>query len=269
MRNQVLLAVAALGLLTMGASAIPDLKALDRFSPVVLAPSKICGLGAPPLALPELPMGTLFSTDFSTVPAFALTASSTNYWHVTNFAGQGIDQGHSGPGRLYYGVERPNGGTFNFGRTLGAITFTQPISIPANGETVITWTEKWETEWGGFGIYDAQGVQLANSPSESFLIPGMLNANSGPINPRTLCLSGPIDPLPQTADPGTGIPACSPSIASPCATPPMWMLRHEFVDDQYKGKTVYLRFAFDAMDSLYNDFMGWMVDDVNVITIGA
>lgn len=281
MRSQVLLAVAALGLLTMGATAIPDLGAhictsadppvcvsLDRFQPVVIAPSKICGLGAPPMALPELPVGTLFAADFDAAsPGSINTVGSTNYWHVTTFAGQGIDQGHSGPGRLYYGVERPQGGSFNFGRTYGAVTFTQPLVIPTAGETIITWNEKWEVEWGGFGIYDAMGVQLVDSATTGFLQVGGSAGN--PLGQRTLCLSDPIDPVPQSADPGTGIPSCSPDIFSPCATPPAWGLRHEFVDDQYKGRTVYLRFAFDAMDSLYNDFLGWMIDDVNVITIGG
>lgn len=267
MRNQVLLAVACVASLAMTATAIPELKALDRYGRVIVAPSKVCGLGAPPLAL-DLPVGTLFSTDFdASDPAKVLTASSTNYWHVTAFAGQGVDAGHGGPNRLYYGVERPQGGSFNFGTTKGAVTFTQPIAIPATGETLITWSEKWEVEWGGFGLYDAMGVQLVASPLEAYASAG--GPVSGPINTKTLCLSDPLDPVGQDTDPGTGIPSCSPNIFTPCVSPPAWGLRHEFVTDSYKGKTVHLRFNFDAMDSLYNDFLGWMVDDVNVITVGA
>lgn len=265
MRSQVLFAVAALGLLTMSAAAIPDLKALDRPSPVVLAPSKVCGLGAPPAALP---LGSVFSTDFdSSSPASVLTVGSTNYWHVTSFSGQGLDAGHSGPKRLYYGVERPQGGTFNFGRTYGAITFAQPIAIPAAGETVITWNEKWEVEWGGFGIYDAMAVQLVPSPNYAYTQAG--GPAGSAISTWTLCLSDPLDPVPQSTDPGTGIPACSPDIFTPCANPPTWIGRFEFVDDRYKGTTQYLRFNFDAMDSLYNDFLGWQVDDINVVTVGV
>lgn len=32
--------------------------------------------------------------------------------------------------------------------------------------------------------------------------------------------------------------------------------------DDYKGKTIRLRFAFDTNDELYNGFRGWMIDDI-------
>lgn len=267
MRMQALLALFAVAVMASAAVAIPDLRTLDKYAPIVLAPSKVCGIGAVPAALP-LPVASLFSTDFEAgAPPAVLTAGSTNYWHTTTFAGQGIDAGHSGAQRLYYGVERPQGGSFNFGRTYGAITFTQPLAIPATGETIITWSEKWEVEWGGFGIYDAMGVQLVSSPTAGYQTAG--GPSGGPINPNTLCLSDALDPVPQSTDPGTGIPSCSPDLVSPCVSPPTWWVRHEFVDDAYKGRTVYLRFNFDAMDSLYNDFLGWMIDDVNVVTVGV
>lgn len=259
-----LLALLAVGLLVATATAIPELRPFDRYGQVILAPSKVCGVGAPPAALPA---GALFRTDFdASSPGTVLTAGSTNYWHVTAFAGQGVDVGHGGPKRLYYGVERPQGGTFNFGRTYGAVTFTQPLAIPATGETVLTWSEKWEVEWGGFGIYDAMAVQLVASPTEAYSTAG--GPASGPIHPKTLCLSSPLDPVGQDTDPGTGIPACSPDLVSPCVAQAAWFTRHEFVTDAYKGQTVYLRFNFDAMDSLYNDFLGWMIDDINVVAVG-
>jgi hypothetical protein len=261
------LALPLLLALVLPAAAIPDLSPLDQYggrsltSPVV-TPSKYCGVGNPPVDGGK----ALFGTDFETAPPAVKTAGSTNFWHVTSFAGQGLEPGHSGAMRLYYGVERPQGGTFNFGRTFGAITFAQPIAIPATGETLITWNEKWEVEWGAFGVYDAMAVQLVDSPAQPYSSAG--GPAGGPIHALSLCLSSPWDPVPQSADPGSGIPACSPNLAAPCASPPAWMPRHEFVDDHLKGRVKYLRLNFDAMDTLYNDFLGWMVDDVRVLQLG-
>lgn len=261
MRIQALLALAAALAFLAPATAFPEVLP-SRYSPLIVVPGKVCGTGAPPIALGSV-AGVGFSTDFDAgVPGYVLSTSSTNYWHVTGFAGQGVDVGHSGAKRLYYGVERPQGGSFNFGRTYGAITFTQPIAIPKTGETFITWLEKWEVEWGGFGLYDVMAVQLVTSPTASFV-------TGFPIPAQTICISDPVDPQTQGMDPGTGIPSCSPNIGSPCGHPPLWGPRYAAVPDKYEGQTLYLRFQFDAMDSLYNDFLGWMLDDVNVLTPGA
>ncbi|WP_176371604.1 discoidin domain-containing protein [Desulfosediminicola flagellatus] len=34
----------------------------------------------------------------------------------------------------------------------------------------------------------------------------------------------------------------------------------------YVGKSVYIRFYFDTVDGLYNNYMGWLVDDIEVVT---
>jgi len=239
-----------------------------------------CGIGDPG--------GEAFlSQDFETGMddwSLASTAGRPNLWHLTTFAGNGSadDQFHGGPGRMYYGVENEHGGTYNTSRMRNQGELRSPPFVVPSGTVAVALNTKWHVEWDRPAIIDSMqlGVVRAGFPREmlctfgnqwaghSNMVIGYGYYQNSPSGQAimTACeyaLETPHNPCRVTQD-YAGVNANFD--LAPVTT--MWEPRFVLLPSDLAGQTIQVSFYFQTGDAIVDDAMGWMVDDVRVVSLG-
>ncbi len=164
---------------------------------------------------------------------------------------------HSGTYVFWYGVDE--NGTFiddpfdlsiqtakNGGNSTapneGSLT-SPTIDLTAVEEASLEFWTWWEIEGVDANAFDMMYVQISVDGGE-FQTLGQLN----PIND--------VDNLPEQNYSSGGSSA-----------PPIWINPH-FDLSQFAGHEIQIRFLFQTMDSNYNGFRGWVIDDIKVVAQG-
>lgn len=214
------------------------------------------------------------------------TAGRPNLWHATEFAGNGSaldDEGHDGPGRLYYGVENRFGGTYNTSRTRNQGEARSPaFVVPADGARyALAFATKWHVEFDRPWLIDAMVVgtsfggarsdlcYLGNAWAQFWNIPmgyGYYQASPWGAATFTGCeyaLESPQNPCRFSEDFANAETAfdLAPDIA-------LWEPRFVLLPQSAAGRSVHATFYFQTGDAIVDDAMGWMIDDVRVVKIG-
>jgi hypothetical protein len=150
-------------------------------------------------------------------------------WHLST--GRGAQPGHSPGASFYFGQgEGPGGGgNYNVGNTAGTIT-SGPIALPNNPGVGISFNYVLQTE--GNGAFDLASVQVSNNGGATF---------------ATIASSAQVAQLPLSG---------------------VWR-NASFSLGAFAGQTVLIRFSFDTLDGVLNNFEGWYVDDVQLNAPGA
>src|SRR5262245_11173650 len=150
-------------------------------------------------------------------------------WHLST--GRGTQTGHSPVTSFYFGQgEGPGGGgNYNVGNTAGTIT-SGPIAIPNAPGVAMAFNYVLQTE--GNGSFDQASVQVSNNGGATF------TTIASSTSPLSLPLSS------------------------------TWR-NTSFSLAAFAGQTVLIRFSFDTIDGILNNFEGWYVDDVQVTTPGT
>src|SRR5262249_2471574 len=146
-------------------------------------------------------------------------------WHLST--GRGSQAGHSATHSFYFGQgEGPNGGgNYNVGNTAGNIT-SAAIALPGSGPITPSFNYVLQAE-GNSGSFDLATVQVSTNGGASF---------------STIASSANAAQLPLSAT---------------------WRAA-SFDLSAFAGQTIRLRFNFDTVDSVLNNFEGWYVDDVQL-----
>jgi hypothetical protein len=150
-------------------------------------------------------------------------------WHLST--GRGAQSGHSPGASFYFGQgEGPDGGgNYNVGNTVGTIT-SEPIALPNTPGLGLSFNYVLQTE--GNGSFDVASAQVSNNGGATF------TTIASSASPAQLPLSG------------------------------VWR-NASFSLAAFAGQTVLIRFSFDTVDSIANNFEGWYVDDVQVTAPGT
>ena len=150
-------------------------------------------------------------------------------WHLST--GRGAQTGHSPVTSFYFGQgEGPGGGgNYNVGNTAGTIT-SGPIALPNNPGVALAFNYVLQTE--GNGTFDLASVQVSNNGGATF---------------TTIASSANAAQLPLSS---------------------VWR-NASFSLAAFAGQTVLIRFSFDTLDGILNNFEGWYVDDVQLTAPGA
>jgi hypothetical protein len=150
-------------------------------------------------------------------------------WHLST--GRGTQSGHSPVTSFYFGQgEGPGGGgNYNVGNTAGTIT-SGPIALPNSPGVGVAFNYVLQTE--GNGSFDVASVQVSNNGGATF------TTIASSASPAQLPLSG------------------------------AWR-NASFSLGAFAGQTVLIRFSFDTVDGILNNFEGWYVDDVQLAAPGA
>lgn len=187
-----------------------------------------------------------------TFGATPLADPSPNLWRVTNWPGEGLDEGHDAPARLYFGD--PATSDYNLDEHVAGVAQSPAISLPAgDGDLHLVFETKWETEW--LKGYDHLWVEAEGPDGRTHI----------------LCTANALDRADGTSGGDFhGIGSCSPYLFTPCpATAGVdmaWETRSIPLPDAWKGESIHLRFTFDSADGVANEFMGWMIDDIRIGT---
>src|SRR5262249_31686398 len=146
--------------------------------------------------------------------------------------GRGAQSGHSPATSFYFGQgEGPGGGgNYNVGNTAGTIT-SGPITLPNNPGVGLAFNYVLQTE-GNNPTFDLASVQVSNNGGATF---------------TTIASSANSAQLPLSS---------------------VWR-NASFSLAAFAGQTVLIRFSFDTVDSVLNNFEGWYVDDVQLTAPGA
>jgi hypothetical protein len=158
-----------------------------------------------------------------------LPGHAAGLWHLST--GRGAQSGHSPGASFYFGQgEGPGGGgNYNVGNRAGTIT-SEPIALPNIPGLVLAFNYVLQTE--GNGSFDVASVQVSNDGGATF--------------------------------------ATIASSASPAQLPLSGVWRNaSFSLAAFAGQTVLIRFSFDTVDNIANNFEGWYVDDVQLNAPGA
>jgi len=145
-------------------------------------------------------------------------------WRLST--GRGMQSGHSPVTSFYFGQgEGPGGGgNYNVGNTAGTIT-SEPIALPNTPGLALAFNYVLQTE--GNGAFDVASVQVSANGGATF---------------ATIASSASAAQLPRSG---------------------AWR-NASFSLAAFAGQTVLIRFSFDTVDSIANNFEGWYVDDVQV-----
>ncbi len=150
-------------------------------------------------------------------------------WHLST--GRGAQSGHSPVNSFYFGQGEGagGGGNYNVGNTAGAIT-SGPIALPNNPGVGLAFNYVLQTE--GNGSFDVASVQVSNNGGATF---------------TTIASSAFSAQLPLSS---------------------AWR-NASFSLAAFAGQTVLIRFSFDTLDTILNNFEGWYVDDVQLTAPAA
>ena len=163
------------------------------------------------------------------------TSGTTCWWYGEDVTG------------TFIGADYPVQEALSGGTSLSANTgdLISPMIDLSNVNTAIlsfnTW---WEIEGVDTPNYDLMHVEISTDGGSTFQTLGNLN---------------PLD----DANTDSFIPYSTSGVNQPG----VWG-RFYFDLSQFAGSTVNIRFRFDTVDSLYNGFRGWFIDDVQVNTEG-
>jgi hypothetical protein len=183
-------------------------------------------------AAPPVPFQTF---DFESGPQGFVINNGPLPGHVAGLwrlsTGRGAQTGHSPVTSFYFGQgEGPGGGgNYNVGNTAGTIT-SGPIALPNNPGVGISFNYVLQTE--GNGAFDVASVQVSNNGGATF---------------ATIASSAQVAQLPLSG---------------------VWR-NASFSLGAFAGQTVLIRFSFDTLDGVLNNFEGWYVDDVQLAAPGS
>lgn len=212
------------------------------------------------------------------------TVGRPNLWHVTTFAGNGSANDalfHGGPGRWYYGNENEHGGTYNTSRTRNQGDLRSPAFTVPSGTVAVALNTKWHVEWDRPAIIDSMQLGVVNAAGVRTMLCTFGNPWAGYSNTvmgygyyqnsptgnaiLTACeysLESPQNPCRLTQDWGD---ANTDFDLAPVTT--MWEPRFVLLPASLAGQTIRVSFFFTTGDAIVDDAMGWMVDDVRVVTL--
>lgn len=177
------------------------------------------------------------------------TWSKSSIWHVTTFAGAGEDgdlDDHSGQARLYFGSDAT--GTFDTGAAISGTATSIAAGLPPGDLMSLKFASKWAIEAVEPTSFDIMTVEVLDSASTQLA--------ACTLNSQISAFGGPSDAV------------CSDGISpggTYCPSPayPQWEWRGLGFTAPLDG-VVAVRFSFSTGDNLYNNFMGWMIDDVRI-----
>ena len=174
----------------------------------------------------------LFSANFeSGLQGFTIDNSfgrGNGLWHLST--GRGADAGHSPSSSLYYGAgEGPaGGGNYNTGTNEGVVVSPSIDLTLASGAITLTFNYLLQTE--NSSEYDLALVEISTNNGVSY------------------------SPVAGTSLPGGSLTN---------NTSGVW--RQAAVDlSAFAGWPIRLRFRFDTVDGVFNEFEGWYLDDVAI-----
>ena len=175
----------------------------------------------------EVGVQTLFSENFSDgLGKFGLGSEATNRWHVSSSCASS-SAGHSAPASLYFGID--SSCNFDGGSSAGTATST-PISVTNNSLLKLRFNYFLQTEKNS--SFDKATVQIS--------------VNDGAYTTVASNSSGGVALLD-----GSGV----------------WQATEVDLSSLLVGvpsASVRVRFGFDTVDSVLNNFTGFLVDDVEV-----
>jgi hypothetical protein len=181
------------------------------------------------------PLVPFFTADFEsgaqgfTINNGPVAGHVAGLWHLST--GRGTQAGHSATHSFYFGQgEGPGGGgNYNVGNTAGNIT-SAALALPAGTSITLSFNYVLQTE--GNGPFDVASVQVSSNGGATF----------------------------------TTVASSTSSAQLPLSS--TWRAA-AFDLSAFAGQTVLLRFNFDTIDSIANNFEGWYVDDVQLATPGT
>ncbi len=149
-------------------------------------------------------------------------------WHLST--GRGVDAGHSADDSLYFGTGEDAGGngTYDVGHAAGRVTSPEIDLTAATGAT-LTYSHFLETEGAANIGFDVAAVRVSENGGAFTTIAS--NATSSLLE-----------------DPTSEFETIELNL------------------DAFVGSTIRIQFDFDTADDEFNDFEGWYVDDVAVVT---
>ena len=158
----------------------------------------------------------------NTVPLTGSTDQQPGLWHLS--IGRGNDAGHSVTHSLYYGQDETalGGGNFNVGRSAGFVD-SPAVDLTAVSGAELSFNYLIETE-GSPGFFDQAKVLVSIDGGTTF---------SEILSNRDALIEG-----------GGSWREASYNLSA------------------FVGQTIDLRFSFDSVDSIANQFEGWYIDDV-------
>lgn len=153
-------------------------------------------------------------------------------------------------GNYLPGVGGPLGGGGTSATAISGTVVSSAISVTSNPTQTVTlaFDTWWEIESVNPSAFDIMTIAIEDVSAATVTALGSLNPATDPTAPTNRAK------LPYTSG---GFNA-----------PPVWMPVSVNLDD-YRGKTIRVRFSFDTRDPLYNGFRGWVVDNVRVFTSPA
>ena len=153
--------------------------------------------------------------------------TATGLWHATATAAGASTAGHTVPEIGYYGIDATN--TYNNGAiNAGDLTSSSAIVVPASpASTSLAFKYRLLTE--RLNPFDQASVQVSTDSGATFTTIASNGAGS----------------IPETAT---------------------WSSLTLDLS-AFAGQTILLRFHFDTVDSAFNDFLGWQIDDVAITSV--
>ena len=156
--------------------------------------------------------------------------SGTSNWVNSGNWDQTIAQNHTATGSISWGYEPANATGYDNGKPNTGDLTSRPINIPTNGSYYLRFYYSTDTESPGKN-WDQRWVQIS--------VDGSLFTN-----------------LLQLSD--------DPRISE--NPPKMWLQSPTISLAAYAGHTLQVRFHFETLDALFNNFAGWYIDDVSINT---
>ena len=176
----------------------------------------------------EVGVQTLFKEDFGAgLGGFTLGTEVNNRWHVTSSCAS-TSTGHSAPASLYFGLDTSC--NYDAGSILAGTATSKPISVTSNSPLKLRFNYYLQTEHNS--SYDKATAQVS--------------VNNGPYTTVASNTAGGVALL----DGSNGWQPVEIDL-TPLVT-------------GVASATVQVRFGFDTIDSILNNFTGFLVDDVEL-----
>ncbi|MCA1813691.1 MAG: hypothetical protein LC624_07040 [Halobacteriales archaeon] len=261
------------------------------------APALALGPGVPPLITPDarnpcftgtVAGAAVYDEGFEAGAAGWTTRGTTgrpDLWHATTFAGNGSANDallHGGPGRLYYGIENAQGGTYNTSRRPNEGDMRSPLLRAPAGPAAVLVNTKWHVEWDRPWLVDSMQLGYAVGDGARVAMCSMGNGFAGDTNYVIGYGYYQTSPFGQAAPTGCEYSLESPQ--NPCRAArdrlhedivfdlapaiALWEPRWFPLPAEAQGRDVRVSLWFQTGDAIVDDAMGWMVDDVQVVALG-
>jgi hypothetical protein len=205
-------------------------------------------------------------------------------WHWTTFAGNGSahdGEGHGSPGRVYYGIENAQGGTYNTQPAPNQGELRGPSVLIPTGAVALRLHTKWHVEWDRAWYVDSMNVGVVEANGVRHYLCWLGNTYAGVSN---LAIGyGYYQNSPTGQAVPTGCAHSTETFWQPCTlyetatgdsiyfdlAPDLtrWESRYVMLPPTLAGKSVRPFLYFQTGDAIVDDAMGWMADDVALVRI--